>query len=108
MSLSEMIKKELLSWNGVTEKPHRYGGIEFNYKNKELGHIHGDTLADLPFPKSIRDEILKQGLAQPHHILPDSGWVSYYMKSEDDLPLLVHLFRLQYDRIVKKLDNNQM
>lgn len=101
MSLIDIIKKEILSWEGVTEKPHRYGGIEFNYKNKELGHLHGDTLADLPFPKSIRDDILKQGLAQPHHVFPDSGWISYYIKSKDDINLLIHLFRLQYDRLVK-------
>ena len=63
MSLTNMLKQEILSWEGVTEKPHRYGGIEFNYKNKELCHLHGDTLADLPFPKSIRDDILKQGFS---------------------------------------------
>lgn len=99
-----MIRKEILSWEGVSEKPHRFGGIELNYKNKELGHLHGDTLADLPFPKSTRDEIIKQGLAQPHHVLPDSGWISYHMKSEADLPLLIQLFRMQYDRFVKKLE----
>lgn len=107
MSIIDMIKKEILSWEGVTEKPHRFGGIEFNYKNKEIGHIHGETLADLPFPKSIRDDILKKGLAQPHHVLPDSGWVSYYIKSKDDIPLVIHLFRLQYDRLIKKLDRSQ-
>lgn len=32
MSYSEMIRKEVLSWEGVSEKPHRFGGIEFNYK----------------------------------------------------------------------------
>lgn len=51
MSFSEMIRSEVLSWAGVSEKPHRFGGIEINYGKKELGHLHGDKLVDLPFPK---------------------------------------------------------
>ncbi|PDY45327.1 hypothetical protein COL30_27230 [Bacillus pseudomycoides] len=104
MSYSEMIRKEVLSWEGVSEKPHRFGGIELNYKKKELGHLHGDTLADLPFPKLKRDELVNQGLAQPHHVLPESGWISYHIKSEEDLPIVIELFRMQYDRFTKKLE----
>ena len=36
MSFSEMIRNEVLSWAGVSEKPHRFGGIEINYGKKEL------------------------------------------------------------------------
>ena len=99
MSFSEMIRNEILSWAGVSEKPHRFGGIEINYGKKELGHLHGDKLADLPFPKLKRDELVKQGLVKPHHVLPESGWISYYLKSEEDIPFAIELFRMQYDRI---------
>ncbi|HDR7737702.1 luciferase family protein [Bacillus thuringiensis] len=101
MSFSEMIRNEVLSWAGVSEKPHRFGGIEINYDKKELGHLHGDKLADLPFPKLKRDELVKQGLVKPHHVLPESGWISYYIKSEEDIPFAIELFRMQYDRIKK-------
>lgn len=28
-------------------------------------------------PRRIRDELLRDGRARPHHFLPDSGWVSF-------------------------------
>ncbi|MDI6534926.1 MULTISPECIES: luciferase domain-containing protein [Bacillus] len=101
MTYSEVIRKEVLSWEGVSEKPHRFGGVELNYGKKELGHLHGDKLADLPFPKLKRDELINQGSVQPHYVLPESGWISYFIKSEEDIPFAIELFRMQYDRIAK-------
>lgn len=75
--------------------------VVLKYGKKELGHLHGDKLADLPFPKLKRDELVKQGLVKPHHVLPESGWISYYIKSEEDIPFAIELFRMQYDRIKK-------
>jgi Family of unknown function (DUF5519) len=98
----ESLRQELLSWDGVSEHPHRFGGVEFRYKKKEMGHMHGDKLADLPFPKAVRDELIEAGLAKQHHVLPDSGWVSYWIKGEEDLPHLLKLFKMQYDRMAKK------
>jgi hypothetical protein len=43
----ETIKKELLRWPDVTAEPHRFGGIEFRVNKREMGHIHGDRVADL-------------------------------------------------------------
>ncbi|MGE7888441.1 luciferase family protein [Bacillus cereus] len=105
MSFSEMIRNEVLSWAGVSEKPHRFGGIETNYGKKELGHLHGDKLVDLPLSKLKRDELVSQGLVKAHHVLPESGWISYYIKSEADIPFAIELFRMQYDRVQK---NNEV
>lgn len=98
----ELVRQELLSWEGVVEQPHRFGGVEFRFNKKELGHMHGDKLADFPFPKSIRNELIEAGEAKPHHVLPDSGWVSFWIKGEEDLPHVIKLFKMQYDRIAKK------
>lgn len=98
----ESLRQELLSWDGVSEKPHRFGGVEFCFKKKELGHLHGEKLADFPFPKSVRDELIQAGIAKPHHVLPDSGWVSFWIKGEQDIPHVLKLFKMQYDRIANK------
>ncbi len=45
----EKIKKEILGWPNVTAEQHKYGGVEFRLNKREMGHIHGDSLADLPF-----------------------------------------------------------
>ena len=100
MSASAQIRDEVLSWPGTTEAPHRFGGVEFRLGKRELGHLHGDYLADLPFPVRIREELVRDGKAMPHHILPQSGWVSYPIRDETAIPGAIALFRLSYDRAV--------
>lgn len=43
------IEREVASWPGVSVEPHRFGGVEFRVGRRELGHLHGSRLADLPF-----------------------------------------------------------
>jgi hypothetical protein len=94
------IADEVLSWEGVTSHPHRFGGVELRLGKRELGHLHGDPprLADLPFHRNIRNMLVETGRALPHHVLPDSGWVSKPIRSEEDADEVVALFRLAYER----------
>lgn len=103
------IEKEILTWPGTTKHPHRFGGTEFRLGSRELGHIHGDWLVDIPFPRKIRDEIVGSGRAQPHHILPQSGWVSCTIREEGDIARVIELLRVSYDLAVqqKKRRENQ-
>jgi hypothetical protein len=95
----EKVKAELLSWPGVTSKAHRFGGLEFDIGGKEMGHMHGSSWADLPFPMNVRDELVEKGKVSPHHILPSSGWVTFRIHSEQDVQLLIELFKMQYERL---------
>jgi len=95
----EKISKEILSWPGVTLVLIVFGGTEFRVGKREMGHIHGDKLADLPFPMQVRNQLIKSGRASPHHILPESGWVSKWIRSEEDVSEVVDLFRMQYERV---------
>ena len=97
-SAAERITREVSSWDGVTVAPHRFGGVEFRVGRRELGHLHGNRLADLPFPRSVREELVAAGRAQTHHVLPQSGWVSYRMTGPDDVDGAIELFRLNYER----------
>jgi len=94
----ERIRKEVTSWPGVEAVPHRFGGIEYRFGRKEMGHVHGDRLADLPFPRKLHDELIAGGRAQPHHVLPETGWVSCWIENAGDADGVIELFRLQYDR----------
>jgi Family of unknown function (DUF5519) len=78
-------------WEEVAIQPHRYGGLEFRLGKRELGHIHGDALVDIPFPKDVRNEIVAAGGAEPHHILPNSGWVSVFLRTNDDVQRAIAL-----------------
>jgi hypothetical protein len=87
-------------WAQVEIKPHRYGGLEFRLGRRELGHIHGDRLLDIPFPKSVRDELVAAGDAEPHHVLPDSGWVSVFLRREEDVPRAIRLLERSFSLAV--------
>lgn len=100
----EIIEKELLSWPYVTVGSHRFGGIEFRLNKKEMGHIHSEGLADIPFPMKIRDELVNSGLVKPHHVLPQSGWVSYWFHNseKEDITTVIDLFKLRYELLKPK------
>jgi Family of unknown function (DUF5519) len=97
-SIQQQIVHEVSAWPGVTIEPHRFGGVELRVGRRELGHIHGNRLADLPFPVRIREQLVAEGRAQPHHVLPASGWVSFYINGAEDVARVVALFRLNYER----------
>ena len=95
---SGQIEQEVSGWAGVTVAPHRFGGVEFRIGRRELGHLHGNRLADLPFPVKVREQLVAAGRARPHHILPESGWVSVDIRTAADAAAVVALFRMNYDR----------
>ncbi len=99
---SQKIREAVLSWPAVSAHPHRFGGTEYRVGRRELGHIHDDDLVDLPFPTKVRDDIVASGRAEPHHILPDSGWVSLFLRGPADVDQAIELFQLSYDLAMKQ------
>ena len=97
-SIQQAIVRQVGGWPGVTTGPHRFGGVELRYGRRELGHVHGNQLVDLPFPLLIREQLVSAGKAEPHHVHPESGWVSVYIRSDADVDRVVELFRLNYER----------
>jgi hypothetical protein len=47
-SIRESIEREVKGWPGVEARVHRFGGVEFRVNGHEIGHLHGDRMADLP------------------------------------------------------------
>jgi len=92
----DAITKAATSWKCVTVTPHRFGGVEYVIGNREIGHIHGDHMVDIPFPKKVRDEVVAAGRAQPHHILPETGWVSFYLRQDEDVEQAITLLNESY------------
>src|SRR5215210_3294563 len=97
--IAERIEREVAGWEGVEARRHRFGGVEFRVRGHEIGHLHGGRLADLPFPIRMRKELVAEGKAQLHHVLPETGWVSYPIRGEDDVDRVLELFRLNYERL---------
>jgi luciferase-like monooxygenase len=99
----EQITKAISRWPNVHAHPHRFGGTEYRLgERREIGHIHGDYMVDIPFTVKVRTELVAAGRAEPHHLLSESGWISFYIRTPDDVERAVELFRLSYDLAVKQ------
>jgi hypothetical protein len=62
----DAIEAQVLKWAHVEKHPHRFGGNEYRIGKRELGHIHGDQLLDIPFPVAVRNEVIAAGRAEKH------------------------------------------
>ena len=95
---AEKIDAAMRELPGVTAGPHRFGGTEYRVGRREIGHVHGDALVDIPFPKKVREELVAAGRAERHHILPESGWVSIWLRESADVERAAELLRLSFER----------
>jgi predicted DNA-binding protein (MmcQ/YjbR family) len=100
---SEQIRAAVLAWQGMAAAPHRFGGVEFMLGKREIGYLHGDHLLDVPFPRRVKDELVAAGLAKPHHILPESGWISFRIAAPGDINAAIALLRRSYELIAAQL-----
>jgi hypothetical protein len=98
----EKIEQRVSSWAEVSVHPHRFGGREFRFRAAEIGHVHNGGIVDIPFPCSIRDALLAERLAEEHHWAPNSGWITFCIRSEQDLDHAFWLMRLSYLRYALK------
>jgi luciferase-like monooxygenase len=105
------IEREVLGWPGVSKEaggggPGQGGfwvppATAYRFGRRHLGHVHhGDGgLADFSFPREVRDELIRSGPAIPHTAFPESRTsASYRVRSGEDVPGAVELFRINYDR----------
>jgi hypothetical protein len=97
---SRSIIAEVESWPGVSVGPHRFGGLEFRVGRRQLGHLHGEAIADIPLPRALRDELVAEGRVQPHRWRGDSGWVTVPIDSPSGAAEAVRLLRLGYGRAI--------
>jgi predicted DNA-binding protein (MmcQ/YjbR family) len=104
---SEKIHKVIIALNGVKSETHRFGGTEYKLGKREIGHVHGDYLVDIPFPMKVRNELIEKGEAKAHDILPESGWVSLYLRKEDDVQNAIKLLKKSFDIAVENLQKKK-
>ena len=102
----EKFEKEVSGWAHISVQPHRFGGREFRFRKAEVGHVHMSGVVDIPFPRSIRNALLEDGLAEEHRWVPDSGWTTFQIRSEPDLKHGLWLMRLSYVRYALRTDDN--
>jgi hypothetical protein len=115
--LLEMVEREVLSWPGVSKE---WGGggrgqggfwvppaTVYRFGRRQIGHIHHTTgVADLTFPREIHDELISDGRAKPH----GAGFanvVSYHIREPEDVPGVLELFRMSYERATESAERRR-
>jgi hypothetical protein len=98
----QSLEEEVSGWPQISAHAHRFEGREFRLGSAELGHMHQGGIVDIPFPRPLRNALVAEGLAQKHHWIPDSGWITFQVRTEDDLQHAVWLMRLSYLRYALK------
>jgi len=101
MSYTKRLEEEMSAWPNLSAHPHRFAAREFLFGDAELGHVHMGGMVDVPFPRAIRDALLEHRLAEEHRRVPNSGWITFRMHSEQDQHAL-WLMRLSYLRYALK------
>lgn len=94
----DVIEHKVTSWQGVSVSLHRFGGIQFNHNGKEIGHIHSNGILDILFSMKTKQQLLAEGYVDDHHVFPGSGWISFYIRSEEDVETAVRLLGLSLDK----------
>src|ERR1700745_2741744 len=102
MNNLKKLEGEVSTWQNISVHPHRFGGREFLFGKAEVGHIHVGGMVDIPFPRSVRNALLAEGLAEEHHWVPNSGWITFRIRSEQDFDHALWLMRLSYLRYMLK------
>lgn len=98
LSWFDEIEEEVLNWDGTSISLHRFGGTQFNYQRKELGHLHSNGILDIRFSLQIKKALIADGIAREHHMFAKSGWVSLYIKNQTDVENALSLLSLAYSR----------
>jgi hypothetical protein len=101
MTASEIITAEVTSWPGVTAGDGERGEFSFKVGRREIGHLHGDRVLHIGFPKDVWQELYDAGRVDYHPVFPDrKGWASRGIGSSEDVEDVIAMLRLNYDRAV--------
>jgi len=107
MDCLKNLEDEISAWPHVSIHPHRFGGRKFRFGNAEVGRMHTGAVVDIPLSRSIPDALLDQGRTDEHHWVPNSGWITFRVRSEDDLKHALGLMRLSYLRYALKTSDSR-
>lgn len=92
---SDQIIEMVASWPHIEMDEGRFNSTSFTVGGPEIGHLH-PRLADIGYPKPLRDRLIEEGQTKEHHVVPNSNTTTFYLESAEDIDHVVWLFRLSY------------
>ena len=97
------IDAAVTAWPGVVARVGSRGEHAFMLGRRELGHLHGDRVLHIGFPKAVWHELHDAGRIDFHPVFPGKpGFAARRIENEDDVRDVIALLRLNYDRAVRR------
>ena len=97
------IAEEVEAWPGVHGEYGSRGEYSFKVGAREIGHLHGERVLHIGFPKAIWHELHDAGRIDYHPVFPNKpGFGSRAIASEEDRRDAIALLRLNYDRVIER------
>jgi Family of unknown function (DUF5519) len=97
------IVEEVSSWPGVVAGEGSRGELAFTLGRRELGHLHGDRVLHIGFPRAEWHELHAAGRIDYHPVFPGRpGFAQRRIASEEDVRDVIALIRRNYDRAVAR------
>lgn len=96
------IDAAISSLSYISKGRHLYGSIEWRYKNKPIGHIHGNHVVDVPFPKEVQTDLLMNGRVVQNKYAKNG--ISLYLKNSEDIDFAIKLLQQSYNLVKLKTD----
>jgi hypothetical protein len=97
------IAEAVEAWPGVHGEHGSRGEYSFKVGAREIGHLHGERVLHIGFPKAIWHELHDAGRIDYHPVFPNKpGFGSRAIASEEDRRDVIALLRLNYDRVIER------
>ncbi|MES2590950.1 MAG: luciferase family protein [Bacteroidota bacterium] len=92
----DQIERKVLTWQQTTASSHKSGGVQFNVDGKEIGHIHSNGLLDVFLKLNVAEQLIREGRVTEHRTIKNSGWLSFQIKTEQDILFAIELLEYSY------------
>jgi Family of unknown function (DUF5519) len=100
---SQLITEEVTAWPGVEAATGSRGELSFTLGRRELGHLHGDHVLHIGFPRAVWHELHDAGRIDYHPVFRGKpGFAARRLDADEDVRDAVALLRLNYDRAVDR------
>ena len=97
------IAEAVEAWPGVHGEEGSRGEYSFKVGAREIGHLHGERVLHIGFPKAIWHELYDAGRIDYHPVFPNKpGFGSRTIASEADRRDAIALLRVNYDRVIER------
>ena len=98
---SEQITEAVMSWPGTTSAFGTRSEFSLRLGRREIGHLHGDRVLHIGFPKDVWQELFDAGRIGYHPVFPGKpGFGSRALATDADVEDAIALVRLNYDRVI--------